>query len=353
MAVGIGRNSTSSPMLMTELIIDTASGFTWLQGFPCDSCYEQGNFPYYNSSASKSFDPVYCTDEICQIAPYEAHVGCSDDLSQPLYERCSYNVQYYDGTNSSGVIGTETFYFLDTSLLGNVHLEFVPFGVGTSNYFTSRKLSSPGVAGFARGYGTLLDKLGVKKFSHCFPREEDDTGTMSFGDEAMIKGVKLALNGESERYEAPLTNLYVSGERVVVEYDYVLPANMVFDTGTSWTYLTAEIVDAIVGVIKNVLRKYQPRKWGDNELCYNMTDLSYVSLDEVAKVTFEFNYATRIDLFSYNLWLRINEINLICLGFVKGEENVFGNNLMREMNIGYTLDKDDFAMYFNRQHCLK
>ncbi|XP_021716821.1 aspartyl protease UND-like [Chenopodium quinoa] len=352
MVVGIGRNSTSSPMLMTELIVDTASGFTWLQGFPCDSCYKQGDFPYYNSSASKSFDPVYCTNEICQIAPYEVHAGCSD-LSQPSYEPCSYNVQYYDRTNSTGVIGTETFYFLDASLQGSVPVEFVPFGVGTSNYFPRQILSSPGVAGFARGYGTLLNKLGVKKFSHCFPRDEDGTGTMSFGEEAIIKGVKLALDGESERYEALLTNLYMSGERVVVEYDYVLPANMVFDTGTSWTHLTPELVDAIVGVIKNVLRKYQPRKWGDSELCYNMTDLSYVSLDEVAKVTFEFNYATRIDLFSFNLWLRFNDINLICLGFVKGEENVFGNNLMREMNIGCTLEKDDFAMYFNRQHCLK
>lgn len=204
-----------------------------------------------------------------------------------------------------------------------------------------------------RGYGTLLNKLGVNKFSHCFPRDEADTGILSFGEEAKIAGVKLALNERSLNYQASLTNVYVSGVRIVVKCKDVLPANMVFDTGSSVSHLSPQLLDAVVEAVKSALRKYKPLKLDGNELCYNMIDLTSVNMDEVAKVTLEFNYYTRIDLFSYHLWIRDDQINLVCLGFVTtGKDvNIFGNNLMREMNVGYTLDEDDLAMYFNHQHC--
>ncbi|XP_021716822.1 probable aspartic protease At2g35615 [Chenopodium quinoa] len=314
----MGHNSTSSPMLKTELIIDTGSSLTWVQATPCDSCYEQGTFPYYNRFASESYEAINCKDEICKDVPRASHNECLD-LPWDSKEPCSYDTEYGDGTTSSGVIGTETFYFQDPYVgFGNEPVTFVPFGLGTSNHIPQWvNASTPGIAGLMRGPGTLIDRLKVKKFSHCFSRDEDATGKW-----------------------------------IPMEND-VLPTKMMFDTGFTHSFLDPDIMDAVVEAIKDALGRYQPRKVKGFELCYDLTQLYSVSLDEVAKITFEFNYTTDIHMFSFHLWERQNENQLICLRLRRGppKENIFGNNLMREVNIGYTLDEDDLAMYFHRQHC--
>ncbi|KMT02844.1 hypothetical protein BVRB_8g194240 [Beta vulgaris subsp. vulgaris] len=354
MAVGLGSNSTSTPMLMTELAVDTGSSFTWIQSFPCDSCYSQGNFPYYNHTASKSFNYVYCGDEICETLHGDVYPGCRA-LRGSLEEfSCSYRMRYLDQSSSSGIVGTETFYFPKQRPILDEYmpLDGVPFGVGVSNNIPDNLVGfAPGMAGLLRE-GTLLNKLGVKRFSHCFPRFEDDIGLIGFGEEANITGVKLALNQESTNYEAPLTNVFVAGEQILVAEEG-LPVDMVFDTGTSWSVLSSPLMDAfMVAINRTSLRKFRPQRLnGRSEFCYKTTDLLTIDLDKVAKVTFQFRYTANIDLFSFHIWTRVDEF--LCLAFMRGEqgENVFGSDLMRHMNIGYTLDIDDFAMYFSHEHC--
>uniref|UniRef100_A0A803LD15 Peptidase A1 domain-containing protein n=2 Tax=Chenopodium quinoa TaxID=63459 RepID=A0A803LD15_CHEQI len=340
-------------MLKTELIIDTGSSLTWVQAIPCDSCYEQGAFSYYNHFASESYEAINCKDDTCRDVPRASHNECLD-LPWDSKEPCSYHTEYGDGTTSSGVIGTETFYFQDPYVgFGHEPVRFVPFGLGTSNYIPRWiKTSTPGIAGLMRGPGNLIDRLNVKKFSHCFPREEDATGILSFGEEAKIMGAKIALLNNSRYYMARLTNVYMAGKWIPMEND-VLPTKMMFDTGFTHSFLDPNIMDAVVEAIKGALGRYQPRKVKGFELCYDLTQLYSVSLDEVAKITFEFNYTTDIHVFSFHLWERQSENQLICLSLHRGapKENIFGNNLMREVNIGYTLEEDDLAMYFHRQHC--
>ncbi|XP_021856784.2 protein ASPARTIC PROTEASE IN GUARD CELL 1-like [Spinacia oleracea] len=353
MPVGIGRNNSITPMLKTELIIDTGSSLTWVQSLPCESCYKQGDqFPYYNRFASETYEAVRCIDVMCRGLPLANHTECSD-LAWDSKEPCSYSVLYGDGTTTSGVIGTDKFYFQDPYGLGYQSVMSMPFGVGTSNHIPDRlTLSTPGVTGLMRGYGTLLEKLAVKKFSHCFPRDEHDTGSLSFGEKAKIIGAKVDLI-KSRSYVARLTNVYVSGKFISMGINDVLPTEMLFDTGSTTSMLDPKIMDAVVEAIKRPLIKFQPKQVDDFELCYDLIELCSINLDEVAKVTFEFNYATDIDLLSLNLWKSNRKNNSTCLGIHRGppDLNVFGNNLMRDINIGYTLDEDDLAMYFHRQHC--
>ncbi|KAL2927176.1 Aspartyl protease UND [Bienertia sinuspersici] len=246
MVVGIGTNDTSTPVLRTELLIDTGSSFTWLQAYPCNLCYDQGDFPYYNRTSSLSFDPVNCEDETCKLAPNEAHPGC-DSITWSPSVACSYNVGYLDGSNSSGVMGRETFYIPDVSLRRYRVLQFVPFGLGTSNHLPNNVRSFvPGIAGFDMyGYGTFLSTFGVNKFSHCFPREDNDNGVLSLGVEAKIRGEKVPLTTGLTSYVSQLTNVFVSGEPIVLEDDGTLPVQMVFDTGSSESILSSQLLDAV------------------------------------------------------------------------------------------------------------
>ncbi|KAL2927172.1 Aspartyl protease UND [Bienertia sinuspersici] len=326
MVVGIGTNDTSTPVLRTELLIDTGSSFTWLQAYPCNLCYDQGDFPYYNRTSSLSFDLVNCEDETCKLAPNEAHPGC-DSITWSPSVACSYNVGYLDGSNSSGVMGRETFYIPDVSLRRYRVLQFVPFGLGTSNHLPNNFRSfAPGIAGFGMyGYGTFLSTFGVNKFSHCFPREDNDNGVLSLG------------------------------EPIVLEDDGTLPVQMLFDTGSSESILSSQLLDAVETGIKYALKKFRAKRSPSKQLCYKITDMLKINLDMVAKVTFEFRYTTRIDVFSFHAWeqKQFDYRNWFCLRFIRGSEgtNVFGNNLMRDVNIGYTLYEDDLAMYFNHQPC--
>lgn len=148
MPVGIGRNNSITPMLKTELIIDTGSSLTWVQSLPCESCYKQGDqFPYYNRFASETYEAVRCIDVMCRGLPLANHTECSD-LAWDSKEPCSYSVLYGDGTTTSGVIGTDKFYFQDPYGLGYQSVMSMPFGVGTSNHIPDRlTLSTPGVTG--------------------------------------------------------------------------------------------------------------------------------------------------------------------------------------------------------------
>lgn len=197
MPVGIGTSSNHALLLTTELVIDTGSNLFWLQAQPCKHCYDQGHFPYYNTSASTTYRPIYCKDWMCGTIP-AANRPCHD-LRWDAHEPCSYTAKYADNTNSSGVIGTETFYFESLSSepgSWNGSVEDMPFGLGSSNYLPDNlayKHSAPGIAGLMRGHGSLLGKLGVSKFSHCFPRYKDFLGVLRFGDDAVIAGEEFFL----------------------------------------------------------------------------------------------------------------------------------------------------------------
>lgn len=89
-------------MLMTELLVDTGSGLTWVQSLPCHSCYNQGDFPYYDRAASKTFDPIYCQDETCKTIPYKTTPLCGATAMSSWIlsgEPCSYYVKYLDEYN--------------------------------------------------------------------------------------------------------------------------------------------------------------------------------------------------------------------------------------------------------------
>lgn len=166
-----------------------------------------------------------------------------------------------------------------------------------------------------------------------------------------IIGEKVALIKNTRFYAARLTNIYVSGKRVRV---HDLPSEMIFDTGASISQLAPRTMDAVVASVKSALGEYRAHRWKDYELCYDLIEVCSISLDEVAKMTLEFDYSSKIDLFSFQVWVRDIDHKEICLGFhrANSDRNIFGNNLMKAVNIGYSLDEDELAMYFDRQPCV-
>lgn len=125
-SLGIG-----SPAVNVTLVFDTTSDLLWTQCQTCLSCVAQAG-DMYDPNKSETFANL--TD--------------------------SYNYTYSKQAFTSGYLATETF------ALGNVTVANITFGCGTRNQGYYDNVA--GVFGVGRGGVSLLNQLGIDRFSYCF-----------------------------------------------------------------------------------------------------------------------------------------------------------------------------------------
>jgi Xylanase inhibitor N-terminal len=133
--VGLG-----TPHIQYDLLLDTGSPLTWIQGPDCEMCE---NLPAwkFDPTSSTSFNYIFCNKPECDVNLGYMYCYGSD---------CRYEIQYEDNTTSTGEMYKDTFTFISVS--GEfVPLKNVEFGVADTLISRTFSKHFSGLFGLNRG----------------------------------------------------------------------------------------------------------------------------------------------------------------------------------------------------------
>ncbi|KAL5737999.1 hypothetical protein ACOSP7_030760 [Xanthoceras sorbifolium] len=144
-----------TPLKTFYLVLDTGSGFTWIQCQPCKKCFQQKN-PIYDPKESQTFQKVPCDNPLCQY-----YFKCTN-------QQCLYNIDYLDTSFTQGYAAWETFHLKDEH--GDyTHMSNVLFGCSNFNQgFKDGMLA--GIMGLDTNPISFITQMGgfiMRRFSYC------------------------------------------------------------------------------------------------------------------------------------------------------------------------------------------
>lgn len=227
--------SVGTPGLDFLVALDTGSDLFWL---PCDcrSCVKgistsggQIDFNIYNLNTSSTGSRIPCSSNMC---PYNS---CSSTPSM-----CPYQISYLSSNTSSTGYLVEDLLHLTTDVNPSKPVNAkVAFGCGMLQTGSFLNGAAPnGLLGLGMNnmsVPTILanQKIAANSFSMCFA--SDGIGRISFGDQGSSDQNETPLAQKQSRptFDVTLTQISVGTNVTNVQ------ADVIFDSGTSFTTLTA------------------------------------------------------------------------------------------------------------------
>ncbi|KAI3451613.1 hypothetical protein Pfo_008278 [Paulownia fortunei] len=219
---------------------DTGSDLTWLQcDAPCVRC-TTGFHPLYRPSN----DLVVCKDPLC-ASLHSSDYKCDNP------EQCDYEVEYADGGSSLGVLVND---FFTLNLTSGVRMSpRLTLGCGYDQLPGASDHPLDGVFGLGRGKSSILSQLrdqGVVKnvVGHCL---NGKGGFLFFGedvyDSSRITWTPMSRD-YTKHYAAGLAELRFGGKSTGFKN-----LNIIFDSGSSYTYFNSQIYHSLLSLIKKEL----------------------------------------------------------------------------------------------------
>lgn len=208
-----------TPAREITMIIDSASGFSWVQCEPCLHCAPQIRDPIFDPATSSSYQPIACDVANHNQCPVGSSVPtfCGSDNAT-----CSYEAVYVDGSASIGRLSRETL-TLPSSTGSTLQLKGFVFGCGFNNTGPVPALNSSGLMGLDRGNFSITSQFGVNIFSYCLPMHLSNiqaSGYLTFGRRSTgatpkLQYTPLLQNNQfapfSEFYYVNMTGISVNG----------------------------------------------------------------------------------------------------------------------------------------------
>ncbi|GAB2290012.1 hypothetical protein Dimus_024309 [Dionaea muscipula] len=309
-----------------DLDIDTGSDLTWVQcDAPCVNC-PKGPHSLYKSRNNV----VQCKDPLCASVQHPPNYPCHDPGDQ-----CDYEIEYADHGLSRGVLVKDKFHI--QLLNGTILNPFLSFGCGYDQTVqgSGHNLFVDGVLGLANGKCSILSQLrniiGVMRniVGHCF--SEKGGGYLFFGDGLVpstgMVWTPMLQNSPEKHYSIGPAELLYEGKNVVKNG---LP--LVFDSGSTYTYLNRQAYKATISMIKkNIDTKQMKDAPGDKTLplCWKGAG-PYKSISDVKKffkplaLRFESSKNTVMEI-PPEAYLIISKQGNVCLGILDGFEVDLGN----------------------------
>ncbi|KAG8048415.1 hypothetical protein GUJ93_ZPchr0009g1636 [Zizania palustris] len=243
--------SIGNPPRPYFLDVDTGSDLTWLQcDAPCVSCSKVPH-PLYRPTKNKL---VHCVDQMCTAlhGDLTGRHGC--DSPQ---EQCNYEIRYADQGSSLGVLVNDIFALRLAN--SSVVRPSLVFGCGYDQQVGSSSEVSPtdGVLGLGSGSISLISQFkqnGITEnvVGHCLSTRGG--GFLFFGDDLVpysrATWAPMARSAFRNYYSPGLASLYFGGRSLGVR-----PMEVVFDSGSSFTYFAAQPYQVIINAIKGDLSK--------------------------------------------------------------------------------------------------
>ncbi|PWA96634.1 eukaryotic aspartyl protease family protein [Artemisia annua] len=330
------------------LDIDTGSDLTWLQCEPCVKCLPAPHKPYKPNK-----DRVACMDPLCASVHWPETHSCKSPKDQ-----CDYEVQYADSGSSLGLLVKD--WFPLQYINGSVAKPRLAFGCGY-NQEVPESMDPPytdGVLGLGVGKTSIvrqLYELGVTRnvVGHCLSTQGD--GYLFFGDELIpssgVTWAPMSTTDLEKHYSLGTAELYVGGKTSGIKG---LP--IVFDSGSTYTYVNAEAYKALVTMLTNDIKGKKLYKANDDEtlpVCWKGSK-PFKSIQDVKNLfkpimlSFEKSKNVRFQM-DPEAYLIISKHGNACLGILNGSEvglesvNLIGDISMQDKIIIYDNEKQQIG----------
>ncbi|KMT07295.1 hypothetical protein BVRB_6g149240 [Beta vulgaris subsp. vulgaris] len=196
------------------------------------------------------------------------------DSSSP----CVYYSSYGDGTQSLGILATETIN-LPTSDATSKSLPSSVFGCGFDNK-GQIGYQGEGIVGLGQGPASLISQLGSNinyKFSYCLaPLSSEVTSKLTFGADVTgseVVSTPFTTANDNTFYYLSLNGITVGDQDNSVQVPTEL--DVIIDSGTTYTYLPSNIYESVKSTLETAIELTPVESPVESlDLCYDTTQLA-------------------------------------------------------------------------------
>ncbi|XP_050203427.1 aspartyl protease APCB1 [Mercurialis annua] len=235
------------------LDIDTASDLTWIQcDAPCTSCAKGANALY----KPRRDNIVTPKDSLCMELQRNQNSGYCATCQQ-----CDYEIEYADQSSSMGVLARDELHL--TMANGSSTKLKLNFGCAYDQQgsLLNTLAKTDGILGLSKAKVSLPSQLASKGIiknvlGHCLTNDVDGGGYMFLGDDFVprwgMAWVPMLDSPSIESYQTQILKLNYGSSPLSLDGQDRRVRNIVFDSGSSYTYFTKEAYSELVASLKEV-----------------------------------------------------------------------------------------------------
>ncbi|KAF7816840.1 Aspartic proteinase Asp1 [Senna tora] len=333
------------PPKLYDLDIDSGSDLTWVQcDAPCRGCTKPRDQLYKPNN-----NVVQCVDQLCAPVRLSTNHHCSGPD-----EQCDYEVEYADNGSSLGVLVKDYIPLQFTN--GSVLRPRIAFGCGYDQKFSgpTSPPSTAGVLGLGRGKASILSQLhslGLTSnvVGHCLSGRGG--GFLFFGDDLNPSSGNVwtpILPSSSEKhYSLGPAELLFNAKPTTVQ-----GLEVIFDSGSSYTYFNSKAYQAIVDLVINDLKGKKltratedpslPICWKGAKPFKSLRDVNSYFKPLALSFTKTRNVLLQLPPEAY---LIVTKHGNVCLGILNGDEvgledlNIIGDISLQDKMVIYDNEK--------------
>lgn len=321
---------------------DTGSDLTWLQcDAPCVHCTSAPH-PLYKPSN----DLIHSEDPLCAAMQTE-HRRCES------FEQCDYEVEYADGGSSLGVLLRDVIPLNFTD--GIKRSPRLAIGCGYNQFPGSSYSPLDGVLGLGKGKVSIVSQLSDQGLTrnvvgHCLGGKGG--GYVFFGDDVYdpSRTVWTPMSRSHSKHYSPGLAQLIFGQKATGVKNLLV----VFDSGSSYTYLASQAYQTLISLITRELQKTSlkdavddntlPVCWKGKEPFKSIRDVQNYFKPLALSFGRGGKSAAHFDIPPEN-YLIISTKGSVCLGILNGSEvglrdyNIIGDISMQDKMVIYDNEK--------------
>uniref|UniRef100_A0A0E0K4U7 Peptidase A1 domain-containing protein n=1 Tax=Oryza punctata TaxID=4537 RepID=A0A0E0K4U7_ORYPU len=333
------------------LDVDTGSDLTWIQcDAPCTNC-AKGPHPLYKPAKEKIVPPK---DFLCQ--ELQGNQNYCETCKQ-----CDYEIEYADRSSSMGVLARDDMHLITTNG-GREKLDFV-FGCAYDQQ--GQLLASPaktdGILGLSSAGISLPSQLANQGiisnvFGHCITRDPNGGGYMFLGDDYVPRWGMTSTpirSGPDNLFHTEAQKVYYGDQQLSMRGASGNSVQVIFDSGSSYTYLPDEIYKNLIAAIKYAYPNFvQDSSDNTLPLCWT-TGFPVRYLEDVKQLFKPLNLhfgkrwfvMPRTFTIPPDDYLIISDKGNVCMGLLNGKEIDHGSTVI----VGDNALRGKLVVYDNQQ----
>jgi hypothetical protein len=342
MAIHVGTPSTR--MLA---IADTGSDLVWINCTDDTPSRSKDAPPppgVFFPANSTTFGLVDCESGACRAL---------QDASCTPSNNCRYLYSYGDGSQTSGLLSTETFTLDEGRRKGQsdgdaaLRVAQVNFGCSTRN---AGSFPADGLVGLGGGELSFVTQLGNdtslgRRFSYCLvPYFVNASSALNFGARADVTEPGAATTPLVRAEVAAYYTVKLESVKIGNSKFEPQESRLIVDSGTTLTYLDKAVLDPVVEELTKRIKlpkAESPEKL--LQLCFDISGVGKGKVEAmVPDVTLDLGGGAAVTLKAQNTFVEVQE-GTMCLALVAVSEqqpvSILGNIAQQNMHVGYDLDK--------------